>query len=98
MTAGLRVASRLTTRLVDRVALGTGDMELSRRKGLGSGMVDDDLGVRVGRDLRLLLGLTGLKLCPTTRSLVFVLPFHLGLLGGAGCGRVDFRVAGVGVA
>lgn len=40
----------------------------------------------------------GLKLCPTSRSFVFALLFQRGLLDvGAGAGRRDTRVAGVGV-
>lgn len=101
---GLRDMSRLEARLVVLRAFGAGDADASRLNVLRNGMVDDGRGggwrgVGVGSDdLRLDGGLRGLKLCPVSSPLVFVLMFHLGrLLAGDSCGRDPFRVAGVGV-
>lgn len=57
-------ANRVERRLVDRPgpAPGAGDADISRRKGLGRGIVDEGRGVRDGADvLREVLGV-GLKL------------------------------------
>jgi hypothetical protein len=64
---------------------GAGDDDVSRLRGLGSGIEEDvDLGVRVGGGiLRYGDGVVcerGLKLWPTIKSLVFGLEFQRGLL------------------
>lgn len=90
MRPGLREAKRLDRRLE---VLGTGDADTSR-----GGIVEDGREGRGGpEDLRR-DGDQPLCLCPTSRSVVFVLPFHRGRLSMAGestgCGV--FRAVGVG--
>lgn len=51
--AGLREPWRVETRLIERPCPGAGEAEMSRRKGLGSGMVDDGREMWAGaEDLR----------------------------------------------
>lgn len=98
-----RLAARLPARLPDLIP-GAGEAEASRPRGLGRAMVEElDLlerrgtgGFRWGEGV---VAERGLNLWPTSRSFVFVLLFHRGLLFfGAGEGpRGGIREAGVGV-
>jgi hypothetical protein len=93
---GLRKPRRLDIRLADLAVGGTGDVDGSR-----GGIVDEGRVPREGAVCLRNEGVQGLYLCPTSRSLVFVLVFHRGRLSNAGesagcAGCAGFRAAGVG--
>jgi hypothetical protein len=88
---------------MERLCVGAGEAEMSRRKGLVCGRVEDGREMWAGaEDLRWadgVVALRGLKLWPMSRSRVFVLLFQRGRLfsGDGADGRDDLRAAGVGV-